>query len=527
MAKSPIKTKITKTDASVKSSDLNKKKAKPGSNVKITRPKGRPPSPAKVEQIDLAVLKQSVLLDNVESLIEEKQRQELAGVKTCVIPYTPNRDQQELHSLLEQYRYAVVVVHRGFGKTWLAMNELIRRAWDCPKKDGGVFAYIAPEKLQAKNVVWNKLKFFVQDLPVTIHEAELSITFPNNSIIRLYGADNPHRIRGEHFSYIVLDEVGQMPKDIWIEACYPALQANKGGALFIGTPKGDNFFKEIWDSSLAKTNWLSHLRTVEQTSVYTLEQRQEFYIEQGADKYEQEYLCSFEASLKGSFFDHFFTSPDLTLIGEVPWDPDQPVMTAWDIGINDPTSIWFIQQDQFDKTRFRVIDFYEVAHPDFLTHVKAVHAKPYTYSHHYMPHDINKRMGLGTLTRYELCRQNGMDVKIATKEIRPEEGISMVQRLLPKCKFDITKCSAGVNHLKGYSAKQNRMTGEFSKDANHDKHSHAADAFRYFAVGLRKSHGLGSKHLAYAENAYDYFSPSTSGRSHHEADYEYDFFDIK
>jgi len=161
-----------------------------------------------LEHIDLLSLKQEFLLDDVENLIKEQQRRkDMEGVKELLVPYTPNPNQQELHDLLAKYRYAVVVVHRGFGKTWLAMNELIKRAWECKKRDGGVFAYIAPEKLQAKYVAWDKLKVFVENMPVTIHEADLSITFPNRSVIRLYGADNPHRIRGQHFSYIVLDEV--------------------------------------------------------------------------------------------------------------------------------------------------------------------------------------------------------------------------------------------------------------------------------------------------------------------------------
>lgn len=472
-----------------------------------------------LEHIDLLSLKQEFLLDDVENLIKEQQRQrDMEGVKELLVPYTPNPNQQELHDLLAKYRYAVVVVHRGFGKTWLAMNELIKRAWECKKRDGGVFAYIAPEKLQAKYVAWDKLKVFVENMPVTIHEADLSITFPNRSVIRLYGADNPHRIRGQHFSYIVLDEVGQMPRDIWTEACYPALQANKGGALFIGTPKGDNFFKEIYDSAKEKSGWLAYLKPVTETVVYTKEAIEEFKIEQGEEKFEQEYMCSFDAALQGSFYDYLFASEELNLVGDVPWNPDEPVFTSWDLGIHDPTSVWFVQRDSMDSTRFRIIDFYEDANPDFLHHVKNVLRRPYLFSEHYMPHDINKRLGLGTLTRYELCLKHGMKVKVATKEIKPEEGITMVQRLITKCRFDERKCKEGIAHLRAYSSKQNRLTGEFSSDPVHDKHSHAADAFRYLAVGLRKSHGHDAPHLSYALSSYDYFNPSYSGRTNDEAD---------
>lgn len=491
------------------------------------RPAGRPLGEKKTKELDLKTLKQNLLLDNVEQLIAEKQRKEMEGVKTCVVPYTPSSHQLEVHDLINKHRFGVVVVHRGWGKTWLAANELVRRAWACQAPQGGKFIYVAPEKLQAKKIVWKELKYFVKDLPHTVNEAELLITFPNGSSVELAGADNPDRLRGQHPHFVVLDEVAQMPKDTWYEAIYPSLRANQGGALFIGTPKGDNLFKELFEHGKKGKSWFSYLKTIYDTAVATPDEIEDLRATMPEHKFEQEYLCSFDASVQGSFFDYLFASEDLQLIGEVPWNPDQPVMTAWDVGINDPTSVWFIQQDSMDRDKFRVIDFYEESHPDFLVHLKAVLGKPYIYSDHYMPHDINKRVGLGTLTRYELCRKNGMSIKIATKEIRPEEGIAMAQRLIPKCKFDMSKCAVGINHLKLYSAKQNRMTGEFSKEAHHDKHSHAADAFRYFAVGLRKSHGSDARHLAYAESSYDYFSPSTAGRAQHDtSDYDYDPFNF-
>lgn len=512
----PTKKKPTKIDALKKS------------KVPLKQPKaGRPLSAATIAKQDLAFLKQEHLLDDVERLIEQQQRRKIdEGVKEIVVPYTPSSHQLEVHNLIHDHRFGVVVVHRGWGKTWLAANELIRRAWACTAPQGGKFIYVAPEKLQAKKIVWKEMKYFVRDLPHTINEAELIITFPNGSSVELAGADNPDRLRGMHPHFVVLDEVAQMPKDTWYEAVYPALRANKGGALFIGTPKGDNLFKDLFLHAGEAKGWFGYKKTILDTNVASDEEIEELRKTMPENKFEQEYMCSFEAATQGSFYDYLFASPDLSLTGDVAWDPDQPVMTAWDLGISDPTAVWFIQQDKFDSSLYRVIDFYEESHPDFMLHLKAVLNKPYLYSYHFMPHDINKRVGLGTLTRYELCRRNGMEVRIASKEIGISEGITMVQRLIPKCRFDITKAGRGIAHLKQYTAKQNRMTGEFAQEANHDRHSHAADAFRYLAVGLRKSHGSDAKHLAYADASYDYFSLEKSGRGYqHEADSEYDPFE--
>lgn len=481
------------------------------------------------KEVDLLLLKQEMLLPGAQDIILAKQRAEISqGIKQLIIPYTPSIHQQEVHALTDTARFGVVVVHRGWGKTWLAANELIRRAWACTSPQGGKFIYIAPEKLQAKKIVWRELKYFVKDLPHSINEAELVISFPNGATVELAGADNPDRLRGQHPHYVVLDEVAQMPRDTWYEAVYPSLRAHKGGALFIGTPKGDNLFRELYDHAQSAKGWFAYRKTIFDTNVATEEDIEDLMITMPKHKFEQEYLCSFDAAIQGAYFDYLFSSVELNLVGDVPWDPGEPVFTGWDIGINDPTSIWFFQKDKFDSTRLRVIDFYEKAHPDFNEHLKAVQNKPYVYSSHYMPHDINKRVGLGSSTRYELCLKHGMDVKIASKTIDPQEGITMVQRLIPLCKFDSIKCREGLAHLKQYTARQNRQTGEFDTEAKHDAHSHAADAFRYIAVGMRKSHGRDASHLAYAQSSYDYFNPSNAGRSSNEqSDFEYDPFNIQ
>ena len=56
---------------------------------------GRPKSDRAIKEIDLALLKQTVLLDNVEALIEQKQKTLTEGIKELTIPYTPSKHQQE------------------------------------------------------------------------------------------------------------------------------------------------------------------------------------------------------------------------------------------------------------------------------------------------------------------------------------------------------------------------------------------------------------------------------------------------
>lgn len=485
--------------------------------------RGRPLGTKKREEIDLALLKQTMLLDNVESLIQDKHRQEMAGTKELVIPYTPSKHQSEVHDILSEKRFGVVVVHRGWGKSWLAINELIRRAWSCQAPQGGKFVYVAPEKAQAKKIAWSQLKFFVRDLPHTVNEAELIVTFPNGSVVELAGADNPDRLRGVHPHFVVLDEVAQMPKDTWYEAVYPSLRANRGGALFIGTPKGDNLFKELFEHAQNAKGWFAYRRNIFETNVATPDEIEELRETMPPAKFEQEYLCSFDAAIQGTYFSDIIEKHNIA--GDVPWDPGQPVITAWDLGTTDSTVIWFAQRDPKEPKVLRIIDYYENKEQNIFHYIQHVKSKPYSYDYHILPHDVTQVSWETGRTRVDLFKQHHMPIRIA-KKVGVQEGISMAQTLLHTCRIDSSKCKEGIAHLKQYRAKQDRFSGQYLEDPVHDQHSHAADAFRTLSVGLKSSTSTNAIQNAYAISDYDYFNPSKAGKTYDESDHDYDPFNL-
>ena len=89
------------------------------------------------------------------------------------IPYTPRPLQMTLHNALDEHRWAVVVCHRRFGKTVMAINHLLRAAITCDKPNPRM-AYIAPTFTQAKRIAFDYLKQFAEKVPmVRFHETEL------------------------------------------------------------------------------------------------------------------------------------------------------------------------------------------------------------------------------------------------------------------------------------------------------------------------------------------------------------------
>lgn len=193
-------------------------------------------------------------------------------------------------------RFSILVIHRGAGKTYLAVLRLIDAALRCPH-EMGLYGYVAPELKQAKGIAWEILKRYALKVPGTKHnEAELWIQFPNGARVQLFGADHYDSIRGRHFSGIVIDEVAQMKREVWYEVILPAIGNRRGWVLFIGTPKGINLFSELYYGALNDSEWFQKKLTCYDTDVYTPEEIEAMRKKMGERAFRQEMMCDFMAS---------------------------------------------------------------------------------------------------------------------------------------------------------------------------------------------------------------------------------------
>jgi phage terminase large subunit len=72
---------------------------------------------------------------------------------------------------------------------------------------------------------------------------------------------------------------------------------------------------------------------------------------------DQEYYCNFEAAVLGAYWGkEMLLAEQQGRICDVPANPDLPVHTAWDIGVDDAMAIWCFQvyPDHLD-----IVDYYE------------------------------------------------------------------------------------------------------------------------------------------------------------------------
>lgn len=409
-------------------------------------------------------------------------------VKILKSPYQPRPLQKEMHN--KSTRFTVLVCHRRFGKTIFAINHIISKLLTCDK-NRPQYAYIAPEKSQAKKIAWEYLKEYTNFLPnVRYYEAELKceIELPNKTkgIIYLEGAENPERLRGMYFDGVILDEVAQMPKSIWTEVVRPALSDRMGWAVFIGTPKGRNYFKEVYsyaeDEVMAKDGWSSFMYKASESKVIPDAELESLKRQMSSEEYAQEYECDFEAAIPGTYYGKQIAMlRNEGQIGEFNYNKNVPVFTAWDIGLNDKTVIWFAQ---FINNKIYIIDYYENSDASLVHYINYIKGKPYTYEYHIVPHDVNVRSFTDGLTRLSQMESAGLKCTVA-KRLSIQEGINAVINILPICNFDEKKCDKGLSALSYYHSTYSDRNDVQQLIPVHDWSSHAADAFRYLAVGRR------------------------------------------
>jgi len=391
--------------------------------------------------------------------------------------------QMEAHVALERRPFNTLVCHRRFGKTVLSVSRQVSKCTKT-KRTNHRAAYLAPLYRQAKAVAWDYAKYISRPLGGVPSESELCINFSNGARYSLYGAEDPDKLRGLNLCDVVFDEVAQMPYRVWSEIVLPMLLANDGEALFIGTPMGKNALYEVWEKAGGDPElWGRYMYKASETGILTPKALDIARREMSPEEYEQEFECSFSAAIRGAYFAGLMEDADRdNRITDVPYDPSLPVHTAWDLGMSDSTSIWFIQARPGGA--FAVIDFYEADGEGLDHYAQVLKDRGYTYGTHIAPHDIRVReLGTGK-SRLEVARSLGIRFDIAAN-IPIQDGINAVRTMLPACWFDRRKCGPGIEALRHYRRSFNDMTGLFSPKPLHDWTSHATDAFRYFAVGFR------------------------------------------
>lgn len=165
---------------------------------------------------------------------------------------------------------------------------------------------------------------------------------------------------------------------------------------------------------------------------------------------------------------------------KVKWDEAYPVYTAWDLGEDDSTAIWFYQQGGGEIV---VLEYYENNNMEGIGHYcEYVQAKPYKYGGHYVPHDAGQK--LQAAGGRSIVEQAWRDYKVKmsiipeTTHVQRQEA---ARKTIPVCFFHETNCADGLDALMFYHYAYDEDKQTFKNKPVHDWSSHGSTAFEILA----------------------------------------------
>lgn len=394
------------------------------------------------------------------------------------IDYQPRSQFIQFHK--RRQRWSVIVAHRRCGKTVACVMDLIDRALRTTKKNAR-YAYISPYYVQSKQVAWMYFKQFSYPVDgTTFNEGELRVNFINGSQIQLAGADNYDRLRGQYFDGVILDEYADMSPFAWSEVIRPALADRRGFAVFIGTPKGRNSFFDLFEKAEANPKeWFSLKLKASQTGILEASELDAARLDMTPEQFAQEFECSFDAAIMGAFYAASIADMERNgQICDVPVDPNLPCHTAWDLGKDQPTAIWFFQ---VAGEEIHVFDYYESSGKELEHYVAEIRARNYPSGKSFLPHDAKARLLGMHRTRVEQLQDLGLECEIVADHT-VMDGINAARLMMRNTYIDKDHCKLGLECLRQYRQDFDEKRNTFRPQPLHDWTSHASDAWRYLAM---------------------------------------------
>ena len=428
-----------------------------------------------------------------EPIIENENPQALR----LPINWHPRLYQNELWDYLcEGGRRADVVAHRRWGKDEVALNWAAASATTTQ----GNYWHLLPEQAQGRKAIWDAVnphtgrrridEAFPREVRFKRWDSEMKLELGNGSTWQVLGSDNYNALMGSSPAGVVFSEWSLSRPEAW-SYIRPILAENGGWALFLWTPRGRNHATRAFESRRRRPGeWFTLKSPASETDVFAAEQldreKAELVAELGSEeegeaRFASEYLVDFDAASPGAYYAGLLGEAERAgRIGRVPHDPALKVDTAWDLGIDDYTAIWFFQQV---GREVRAIDYFETTGEGLHAIVqRAMAGKPYVYGTHHLPHDVMVReLGAAGRSRFETLGGLGVWPISAGAAMDPEERINAGRLMIPVTWFDAEKCQGGLERLRSYRKRWNRATAAYGGPL-HDAASHAADAFGEFAA---------------------------------------------
>lgn len=263
-------------------------------------------------------------------------------------------------------RFKVAACGRRFGKTYASIAAMAKIGRFPNRK----ILYVAPSYRMAKQIVWDDLKTMLaaKRWIKRINESELTITLVNSSQIFLRSADNPDSIRGIGVDFVVIDEAADIPdlENTWNAVIRPTLSDREGGALIIGSPKGRDFFYDMYEHAKSADNWSCWQYTTAQGGNVSESELAQARADLDARTFQQEYLAEF-VSISNLIY-YSFSDDNLVVKPEL--DPRTPLHIGMDFNVDPGCAVIGFQHSEGCFHIFDEVEIYGTNTHEMVTEIE-------------------------------------------------------------------------------------------------------------------------------------------------------------
>jgi len=446
------------------------------------------------------------------------------------IDYTPHRLQQIIHK--DKSRYKVVVAGRRFGKSLLSRWTVLLSALKTP----GRYWIVSPTIKQGKDNHWSQpesnILLNTEGWRTYENSSDLAIEIPSKggkSRIELKGIENLEKTRGAGLHGVVLDEAAFLSKYSWEGVIRPMLLTTRGWALFIGTPNGMNWFKDLYEQGAIhnKVSMKTHKEGKRSCPIWTAESlpnpkpkkeiykdwssyhftsydsplnyvwdleewRQDAISKKSEDWFFQEYVADFR-KVSGLVYKNF--DRNIHVVDDVVIDESFEIYRGIDFGFDNPTACVWVAVSKEGK--FYVVDEYYETKQSADYHCGVIASKTQQYPH--------PTASYGDPTAPQVMAdwaQKGVYISAARKDMGTNRtdwvghGIDMIQEKLKVSPIDKKpmlfvhkRCENVIREFETYKWKEEKDETLNNPGRVVKANDHAMDALRYFVVSYRPSDG--------------------------------------
>jgi hypothetical protein len=390
---------------------------------------------------------------------------------------------------------AIEIAHRRAGKDRIALFIELEQALRSPRE----VWHCLPTYKQARKVVWDALTgdgerlidvAFPQRIVKQRVEDEMKIKLVNGSLWRLVGADNFDSLVGANPRHVSFSEYAlTTPKGY--EFVRPILAENGGSALFITTPRGYNHAHALYEHAKHNAAWYHGFHPVSVTKLIPQDVLDEERKTMPDELYRQEYECDFSAANVGSILGSYIEQAerDGRIAGADLYDPGgAPIELFSDIGFRDAAAWWWVQPV---PGGFHVLDHDEATGLDAEQWIERIRAKPWSARGQklgcvHLPHDARAKTFRSRHTVVTVFLASALAARYSVvPQTSIADRINAARMFARSCRWNRAGCAAGLHHLREWHYRYDEDQHNYSREPEHDEHSHTGDAFSYAAVVLK------------------------------------------